>query len=536
MQEGVEPLALYVGELVLALALGLMIRLAVALRATTDQWGVRTKIQKQRKGAWLSYEMPDSLIQGVFPYPMLFYFVVAWFPKSMWSIAAVVLNVVSDLVIGAAVFVATMVLMRESSTVASTEIHRYAFLAALLLLTLPALVPVTSRVRACNGRAPGLVVTTVYFCCIAISIEADSPVWLLPAVVAGAAAFLTSFFAMQTVVFFSALLSLFYLHWAPLAPVAAVVGIGFLFPRLGLRDVIIFKVNHFIWYLRNRSRTVVGRRSILRSTFLLFVSLFRDRSRSARLFLRDAPLVIGVYSVLPIWVLVAVVADQGLAPVIGFSPAIKFCLLMVLCSTCAFALTATGPLTVFGQAERYYEYSAPMLCVSCVVLATEYDVMSYHGLLLLVVAQAGVIGLIQLMSSPQLKRRLRKGLDDGPEVKELVEFLERIPGEVRAATLPIKLPILLSAYTGNAPDSRIKYYYRFILNPERKLDGFQYFEDDMATVDLFGGTPQALAAKYNLNTMIVESRMLKNPDNDFACELKKLTPVFSNATYQVFRL
>lgn len=528
--------ALWTGELLLALALGLLIRLIVSMRTSSDDWGTGTKIAKHRGKRWLNYEMPDSLVAGIFPYPMLLHFLISRLPKSRWALASLVVNVGSDLVVGVAVGAVVMFGL-DWGEAAGRSPHRYAFLGCLLFLTLPVLIPVTSRMRAGNGRAPGLVLTTVYFCCVALSIEQASVLWLVPAAVAAGAAFLTSFFAGQTLVFFSLLLSLFYLHWAPLVPVTAALAIGLLVPKIGIRDVVVFKVNHFIWYHRNRDKgTTAANRNLLGNVVAFSVSLITNRARASRLFLREAPLLIAVYSVPPIWFLVAALANLGVGETMGLSPIMKFCLLMVLCSTIAFLLTATGPLTIFGQAERYYEYSAPMLCVAVALLGVEAGFVSTHGILLLVIGQLAVVFLIHFMSSGRHQRGLAGRLDDSPELRELVEFLKQIPGEVRAATLPIKLPILLSAHTGNDRNSSIKYYYRFILNRDRKLDGFRYFEQDTERWDLFRSTPAELAAKYDLNTMIIETRFLNNRTSKFVGELRQLEPEFSNSSYQVFRL
>lgn len=518
--------------LVLVLILGLLLRLLATTRPDSDQWGVAMRIENQRRHRWIRYELPDSVTDGYLAYPQLVHFIASRFPRERGSIVAFGFTVLPDLILGVAVYVAVSWMLAGEGL--ADERGEYASLATLLFLTMPILMPGNARTGATNGRALGLFVATAYFLCVGAALQGAGLLWLIPASAIAMIVFLISFFGMQTVVFFSIMLSLFSGSLIPIVPMALAVGIGLASPDLGLRAVLIGKVSHFRWYLRNKEGTRPGRRNLIRNALEIPRALRTDWTRFRALVLSDAPLVIAAYSLPPAWLLLSLSRSEGFAAVVGSSPALSFCLLMIACSSLLFLLTSTGPGTVCGEAERYFEYSSPMLCVATVVVGARLGVVSANHLLLLVLLQGCIIAALYIIKDSTFGDRMRLGLTPSGDLLELVKFLKDLPGEVRVATVPIKLPDLLSVHTSDEAVPRIKYYHRLLTDPRNVLGGFKDFEEDAEDLHCFRGTPDELARKYDLNKIVVDRRVTSKHPGEFVRELSRLEPSFCNRKYAVY--
>ncbi len=524
-------------ELGAVLTLGLMLRLLAIARPNSDQWRVRGYIERQRPRRWISFEVPDSVLPGTRPYPQLVHYLASRFPAPLSTLAAFAMTVLPDVVIAGGVYAAIILELQSLQGISSQAGHEFGLAGSILFLTLPGLVPGESRMCATNGRAFGLLFATAYFCCVAAALQGSPLFWLPIATAIAMLVFLTSQFGMQTVVFFSLLLALFHRDAVPLVPVVATIGIGFLLPSIGIRDIVIGKLNHFIWYNRNREGTLPAARKALPNVVAFFRALRSDPGRAKKLFLTDSPIIIAVYSIPPLWVLLAATARFGSHELASVSPTTHFSMMMVLASGCLFVLTCHERLSIFGQAERYFEYAAPMICVCLAVVGASHGVITAQGMFLLAIAQGCVIALLYLLMDQSFVHRMKWGLANSPEVTELTSFLKDLPGEVRAATLPIKLPDLLFVHTSEGDRRKVKYYHRLVLEPDKRVEGYRRFEVDAEELQVFRGPPQEIAGKYDINTVIADTRWMKmKEENEFVRGLRELQPVFANQNYQVYRL
>jgi len=526
-------------DLTLLAALGLALRLPTAVNPSTDNWSVLAKIANQRGRRWLTYAYPDSLIPGIHAYPILIHYFVAKLPRRFWFGAGLALVLISDVLMSFALYAFLRYWLPEIRPLPSGEVRWLAFLASAAFVSTPLLVPVTARMRAANARAPSLLLVTGYLLALGAATLRGEGSWLLPCVSFGLLSILASSFATQVLIGFSLVIALAAWSPWPLLALAATLAIAWYIPVLGARAVLFFKVNHSLWYLRNRAKvTMVANRNLLRNALRTPVLLFRDPVQGRRLLFREAPLWIVAYSLPLLWLVLAQLADGEWRALASDNPVLLFSLWCTLAAAVCFFLTSSGPLTVFGQAERYFEYAIPMLTVLAAAYVTQYGLSPDRIFVPLLIANIAIIGLVQVFSENVNVRMLTRGCESERAEKDVARFLAGLPAPVRVATLPIKLAQLFSYYTRGAAPGQLAYYYRFVVDPTRKIDRAMYFDRDTSELDVFSGAPEGIKEQYAMGWIVADKSFLKNRrgNSSFIQALEKYPIVYENERYVVYQL
>lgn len=521
----------------IGLGFGFLLRLPLALLPATDQYVHDLFIAWQKGRRWVYQDFPDSVYPGSWGYPVLVHWLIARFPRSWWRPVALVVNIVPDLVWAAGVYIAVDWLLADVAGLPADARREFAFLAMLLLVSLPVLLPITARVKATGGRTVGGLMTTVAFVALAVFMARGGWVWLPVALVGMLGTFLTSRFGLQTTVFFSVLMALAYLNPAPVLVLVTALAISWFVRPLRLREVLIGKINHLIWYFRDpKIGNVAHRRNLLLNVIRLPWYVVTDWKRAGGVVLLDAPLLIAAYSLPPLWLLGYALATPGVPTGLWAAPALRFCLVMVGAGAVVFVITSIRPMTVMGQAERYFEYAAPMLVVAAVVASAQYELARPMHLVALVVVQVCVVVLIHVLSHPERVSGLLRPGSDAPQARRLAEFLTAQPDEARVAVLPIKQAFLLAWYTYDRADARVRYYYPTLQREGQGLTGLPDFQEDTEFFDLFAGRPERLAEKYGINYVVTERSFEDAVDSEFTRALHERRPLYTNARYRVYRI
>jgi|GEM_PF-1010649 len=520
------------GLMVLALVFGFSLRLPFAKPegSNSDQWGVLGKIKKHIGLRWINYSMPDAIPKGIFPYPMLLHFLISRFPEKYWKVLNVFINQGADLVVSIVVFVVVLLLAPVDGGVSGVDL---AWLGALLFLSLPVLMPITARMIAHNGRCFGMLLNTIYLLSLYAVIASGSVFGWIACIVLLLAIFLTSFFAMQTAVYFSVGLAVWYWHWVPLCVIGIALAISFLFPALGARDTLVFKVNHFKWYWSNYNKnTTATGRDLFKNFFLFFKHFPKDRVESITIFYRTSSLWAALYSVPCFWFL---------AVLLGISPEARlpltnglgaFCLALVVLTFVAFLLSSIGKFVIFGTSERYFEYGSPFLAITFSLAIAASGLVAWKVFLCFIVLQVGIIFFNDTTYSKRFFRWLREpetGMADS--VLEVMDYFTSQPNGARVATVPIKLPILFRAH--NPSPETVKFYYRFI-QQSLKLDAFKYFDDDIEELNVFKGAPDDLVRNYGITYVLIQRSYLKPGRFEFIDSVLGHEVLFENDQYVVF--
>lgn len=519
----------------LALLFGFGLRMPFSMSSNSDQWGVFTKIKKHVGKKWLDYSMPDAVPNGVFPYPMLTHYLVSRFPERYWKIVSYALNQSADIAT-AIILYAAIIIWGKSLDLSTATTMQAGWAGMAVFLTFPILFPVTSRIKASNGRCFGLVVHTAFLILLYLAIEHGSIIFGTLAVALMLTMFISSFFAMQTSVFFSVGLALWYVSPVPLLVLIAALVIAFLFPTLGARDPLVFKVNHFIWHHNNRGKnTGPSNRNLFKNVFLFFKALKNDRHHAYSLFFYRSPLIIGLYSAPVLWIVLAKLCysnSMSAATASGFG---EFCMATLIISTVFFALTGTRQLSIFGEAERYTEFSAPFTAMLFVMTPALAGGSVLEPAMAIILLQVTIIMLVNVIHNDHfIDWLINDPISGGEYEPKVLERLSELEGSITVATIPIKLPILLTAYN-DWPD-RIKFYYRFI-QQSLKLDAFDYYDKDIVDLNVFAGTPDELAEKWGVTHILCQKERLTHGRFDFIDTLMdKHDIVFEEGPYILYSI
>jgi len=529
----------------LILGFGGLLRLAYSSAETTDDWVSYWLIGRQRGSRWVNYDVRDSLLEGTYGYPSLQHFLVSRLPRRWWGLAGRLSNLSYDLLVAVCVyFIAAQLVndLRIDSTIAGLSLPCTAML---LFLTTPGLMPVQARMATIKGRSLGMLWTTLYLIGLGSFIGQPNGWGLVLAVIAGELAILTSQFALQVVVLFSVFLSLILLSTVPLAVLLTVLAIGYAIPKLGTRPVLQFYVNHKIWYLRNYNRgTTAAARNALLDYLRLPLVLLTDPQQFLNLVTRRLSLVVAVCSA-PLAFVVAAAYFWGW-PASAPSAGVNLLSCVVLASGCAFVATSFPLLSSFGQAERYFEYSAFAFCPLFAIMLAAVPAGLQPGLFWLTfVGQTSMV----LLNLSVMKRHdlVRSQATIPGELHDVVNWVQRHVGSGQFLTVPSKLGFLLSPVLNKEEDERHRLYYRFVKRPGEI--GFRYFEQDMGglsptadgwtvSFDVLRKPPSQLAEDYGATHVIADKRYEAGLQKSWHTNSGSHLPltVFENDRYVVYEI
>lgn len=518
--------------LLLTLVFGFVLRLPFSLATTSDQWAVFTKIKKHVGKRWLDSSVPDSLTGGMFPTPMFAHYIVSRFPERMWRPVSIVTNLGSDIL--TALLVTGAILYACSASEISTGISlEMGWLGAALFLTTPAYFPVTSRLRASNGRCFGLFLHTAYLILLYGVVAHGS----LLCGVAATSVFIficvSSFFAMQSALLCSAGLSLWYMTPVPILIPGAALLLAFIFPALYVRDVFIFKINHFLWYWADLEKyDTVSARNLISNFFLFFKTFGQDWFKTLNLFYRTSPLLIALYSIPALWFWLILLATNSAArmPFVGGFG--NYCLAITVISMVLFLATSSGRFVIFGQAERYFDYSCPFITVALILSLVVGGFSATSILTLFLIFHITVIFFNEMVFGKRYFRWLGENNEHSePMEVDISKKIADIEGPVHILTVPIKLSSMLTRY--NDEPERIKYYYRFMQHG-MKLDALRDFQEDTEDLHVFAGSPETFVHKYGATHVICQRTYLKEKQFGFIDALLKHEIIYENENYILF--
>jgi len=334
-------------------------------------------------------------------------------------------------------------------------------------------------------------------------------------------------------------MALFYWNIFPLLIPALIIGISFTFPRLGVKDIILYKWSHHKWYLKNTRDTTAKDRNLFLNIFRFFRLLPTKPLEAGKILLLKAPLLILLYSV-PVMLLIFYYLFRfGWEDYFWENPSLKFCTIMTLSSLIFFLLTSTGKGTVLGEAERYFEYSTPMISVLTICMGLFYIGEPFVNFFTLIIFQITVVFFIYSFGGKMnIESLLTFRASKTQQVENLVNYLLDIQGEVRVATVPMKLAELLSTHTLLASKGRIKYYYYMLMSRDDPGNGLKEFSEDTASQLVFRISPEKLNEKYGINYIVMSKRFTKEwgQGYDFIEELNNRKPIYDDAKFSLYKV
>ena len=493
--------------LLLALAIGIAIRIPFLFLPSNDSWVALFHLERLRLRSWFDFTLQNSVFPARDGYPILLHLLVSRLPRRYWHAAGTALILSGDTLTAVLIYVTVM--LHFGGTPPDIAGLPAPIIAALLFLTCPVLFTPMSRLRTLNSRVTGLPLVTFFFLLIYLYLSSPmsaawTPAILIAATLIAVVIYATSQFAAQVIVFFSVFLSLAYFDIGPALVVLSATGLC-LIPRLGLVPVLLHHRDFKIWYFRNYLKgTTAAERNSLAS---LRRTIRENRPASwLSYFTRLNTLTIALIGVPALWAVLLIYVTEGGS--ILDSPLGQFSWYVILASLACFLVVSLPAMSFLGQAERYFEYSAPFLAIALVIVpAFSIPAVIWSIFFLQVLGGA----LFFLATQPTFTRG-RAALFS-PNLLSIAEWITKNAPNARLLVNPVKYAYLLSvlAYRGLLPTA-VRLYYRFALRPDEV--GFAYFEKDITSPfddsneTLVNRDPLEMREEYELTHLLLEKSHL----------------------------
>ena len=509
-------------------------RLPFAFFNSTDRWLTSLLLTTNSSKRWIDLELPRA-VQGkaVMPYPPLVHFLSSRLPRKYWKVGAFLISYLSDAVVAFLLYLG-LVAALAGQGFESGQAHVQALIASISFLCLPILLPLTARVKAPNGRALGMLVTTFYFACLWLALHASA--WfLLAACLFALLAVLASKFAMQVVFFFSPLLAIFLWSPALIVPPGAILLIVLARPRSIFATLCVDKIVHALRY------KIVGstaeNRNLFPNFYKYFSCLFSDYANSARMLRRWSPLLIALVSIPYAFVVLAAPLSPSLREAIFSDSVLTFAYWLIVSATLVFLLTSVGFFRVFGESERYYEYASPFVVfLLMAVLAKAKFLSPGFGLFMLGFNVALVLFLHLSTDFRLLARISRFNFNDDPELRQVHAYLSGLD-KAAVGAVPIKLTFMLMNMAAEDNLHGITYYHPTIATVPVRISDYKFKKEAFATPFIFANDPQWVETVLGIDTWVEEIPFsAQNPDQPFIRKLHALRPVFATPRFRVYRM
>jgi hypothetical protein len=516
-------------EVLTIFTLCFLLRFAFIITNDSDSYVHLWLIKKYKVTGFGKHSLLKSVYQGKFAYPSLPHYIVSLIPPKFQIEAAYLLNILYDCGNIFIFFLISKAIFAKYVVVNMTPYIEPHIMATLLFGTSPILFPYTARLKSFGGRTFGNLAGIIYFASLGACLIFDNYYYLIITVFSGILILLSSQFAMQVMVFFSAILSLIYLSAIPLLALGLVFCVGMITPFLGIKDIIKFKINHYIWYTKNYQRAPsASKRNRLLDMIKYPIYLFSDPKKFYELTFKRLTLVIAGLS-LPTLVFLIVFIAKDYYHFINYldNAVVKYLASISLASLIIFALISFKWLSFLGEAERYFEYSTGAIIILFVLYCSEYG---HNNLLVYMVIFHICIIIANLMAS--LKRLIKNAIkmDGDLNFNELVEFLNAQENG-RILSIPTKLSFKLSACSYD----HMAFYHHFIT--EGKIDGFKRQQHDELLYNFIIPDFDYFIKTYNINTFVVEKKALKKSKKRHGIDysFSNLKLVFNNPEYLVYQ-
>ena len=525
---------------VFASLFGALIRLPFSIWKSgiaSDSMGVFSKIYGLSKKGRIRYDIHDAInFDGFFPRPALFHYLISRFPRKYWRLFAVLLNISFDVLSGWIVLVLSFLMLSDNKSIADP--WTFSILGLFIFYSTPLLLPISARLKATNNRTMGLFITTCYFLCLHYS--QYYPILYLALFVFLYLSLIASTFAFQSIVFFTPLVCLIGGSYVQLLFVAIGFILLYFLPFTQVKSIVDFKWQHIKHYNQNlkNSNSTKDRRFLINSFVFLFAP--NGLTKKQRLFLYDAPLLILIYS-LPFLLIFVKWIFNDLDWTILQAGKLRdgslqsFCIIMGISSFILFVLTSIGKGKIFGESERYFEFSLPFLTALFVVLLEFNNPLDFVLVSSLIFFQIGITVFVHFLSINNSLPSLFFFRQD-PEVEEIVQWLSEHSPSANVATVPIRFGRALSSQQLYSDNVRCKFYYQMIAPKGKIKEGWDRYRSEVYNKNTFKISPTTLKERYGVELMIVNNEFLEKRNPQYLGLLKDYEEVKVSRNFSVYKL
>lgn len=508
-------------------------RVFFLMQNATDSWLTYLLLATNRSKPSLDLSMPNSILDNAqMPYPPLIHFLASRGSEKFEKIVAQIISVGSDAATGVALYVGLLYFL---PTVGGSDdsVQGYALVSTLAFLCLPILLPVTARIKAANGRPLGLLLCTVFYVIVLFSLNYSARVLVL-AILAVYLIVVASKFALQVIFFVTPVLSVLVWSWYPLIPLGFILAHVVCLPKSSVAMLCRDKISHALRY--KIAGSTAEHRNIIRN-FFFFTSLGRDYGKSCSLLRRTSPLLIALYSIpYALFVLVApVVLPDGQS--VWSDSVLTYCHHLTLAATLVFLATSTGPLRVFGQSERYFEYVAPWVMLFTAGMMFKFGDPEMVWPVFMLALNILLTAFLHIGTDMSVLRRLGSFHFEGDE--DLVQVHDYLSqrGECRAAPVPIKLSYIFMGLAFKEGMEGLRYYHPTMSSYPVPLDNYKEKKELFENPFVFRNSPQWVKRRLGIDVIIEDTTFTQQcMDMDFVVELHKLEPNFVVGRLNVYHI
>jgi hypothetical protein len=299
--------------------------------------------------------------------------------------------------------------------------------------------------------------------------------------------------------------------------------------------------------LRNKGvgTTATGRNNI-KKILSIPIDLLKRPKKTVQFLIKNFTLSIAIYSAPVLFIIVWLfISDTTVAGLMQGNPWLEYFWHISLASLITFGLISIPKLSFLGQAERYFEYSAPffsLLFVPVIITATG-KALFYQIVIVLALLHISFILINFLWLKKGEFSKNYENLDQ--DFDEVVDWFNNEEKQIKLLLYPLKYSYLFSILMERKGISKnIKLYYRFIKQPSER--GFKYFEEDIGgyvkvgeswkkSIDVLKINPEDLRSKYGFTHVVLDKRfeegILYTWGDSFQQILK--VPVFENKKYKI---
>lgn len=471
-----------------------------------------------------------SIFNGTKGYPSFPHFILSLIPDKERARIGYLLNIIYDCIsIFIIYFIAKFIFSRNLLPIDNQFIEPH-LMAVILYGTTPIMLPYTSRLKSFGGRTFGNLMNIIYFLALGIFIISHNYLFLLFTFLSGILIVLSSSFGMQVMIFFSLIVSIIYLEIIPILILAAIFFIGIVFPFFGIKDILRFKLNHYIWYKNNYQKgTTATDRNRLMDFILYPFYAFSDKKKFFLLSYKRLTPIITAYS-LPalVFLIYWFAVDSEFYFSLINDELNKYLFSITFASIVAFLLTSLKWFSFLGEAERYFEYSAwaiILLFVSVCYKHGYYNLMFYLAIFHICVI------LLNFSASMRLNFRKSMRINEDTYFNEIIEFLKS-KNEGRILSIPTKLNFKLSYYI----NQNLKFYYQFIV--EDKIDGFKRQQNDEIVYNFVKPDFRHFIDNYNISIIVAEKKALRSSKKKFNIDynFSKFKLTMENEEFSVYEV
>lgn len=517
-------------ELLLLLIFSFIIRILFILTKTSDTdfhiWNIKLRNTLKRIRA---HHSNDSLINGYRGYPPLPHEVLRLFPEKYQVAVGRFINSIYDLISIVITFYAAQYLFINYWGFPQIASLSPAFMAALIFSTTPKLFPVNSRLNSIGGRPMGLTLNIIYFLLLFLVLQ--KYYLAIPFVIlTGLAIILSSQFGMQNMVGVSVLITFLMLRAEPLVMLILIFGIGVIVPHFGIKALLVRKIAHFRWYIKNMEsgNTATGRNrfsDIIRLPY----TMFKDFGLFLYQITTKITLIIAITSMPLLFVLIYLVFvnDIFLSEILH-DQVLFYLAMLTVADSILFILTSLKSFLFLGEAERYLEFCITPVAIMFIYYIYVYSLTPEKTIIIVLLIHLCIIIFNFLyLKSEEFSAELR--WDYEKDLKGVVNFLESSAPQ-RIITIPLKTAYAISALS----KPKHKYYYNLFYEQGR---GLEYQNEDIVYFQLIRPDFDYFQKKYGITMLVTNKKRVefaKTKDIDYKLHDKK--PLYENANYAVYRV